>query len=230
MKYIAITKQNINGIETNSVLLRDLHTMLGVKGEFANWFKDQSEILETYEDGKDYIRTATDRNGATLIVKAGLNLRGKQSEYIITLDMAKHLCMLSRTDKGKEARQYFINVEKQFQKDQNLQLDIQMQRLDALTSVAHASKEILNSHDKRLSNLEKNTRMESWQEKNLLDAKARTVYKLANNDDKLAKKLHVNVWRAFKKRFNIPRYNSLTTGKYEDGMVWLDNVQLHEVV
>jgi hypothetical protein len=67
-------------------------------------------------------------------------------------------------------------------------------------------------------------------EKNLLDAKMTRVYQLANNDEKLAKKLHSRIWRAFKNKFHISSYRDLSVGRYEDGLMWLNNVQLHEVV
>ena len=234
MEYINIVKSELNGAQVNSVLLRDLHKSLGVKTEFSTWFKNQKEILDTYSEGQDYIRTTTDRTGVTLIVKKGLNLKGKQSEYVITLDMANHLCMLSRTKKGKEIRQYFINIEKQSKGSGNSKLIAEFEdhkhKIHSLLEYTDKMGEVVTEINKRVSNLEQNRRMESWMEKNLQDAKNRKVYELANGNDKLASKLHRNVWREFKKRFNLPRYNELTAGRYEDGLMYLNNLTIDMVV
>jgi len=41
-------------------------------------------------------------------------------EYYISLDMAKELSMVENNDKGKQARKYFIQVEKEFKKSKQL--------------------------------------------------------------------------------------------------------------
>lgn len=112
MDLVAIMQTKINGAEVNSVNLRDLHEKLESKQDFQSWFKKQSEALEHYEEGVDYIRMTKDKNHSWVEVKKSLNLQGKQAEYIVSLDMAKHLAMLSKTQKGREVRKYFIEAEK----------------------------------------------------------------------------------------------------------------------
>lgn len=104
------------------------------------------------------------------------------------------------------------------------------QKLQAMFEYNDHMGEVVTEHDRRITNLEQNRRMESWMEKNLQDAKNRKVYELANGNDKLASKLHRNVWREFKKRFNLPRYNELTAGRYEDGLMYLNNLTIDMVV
>lgn len=86
-----------------TVNARDLHEALGVKRLFANWIKD---ALQDFKENQDFI-----------IFNANVNksVRGRPfKEYAITLDTAKHICMMSRCEKGKQLRQYFIEAEKQF--------------------------------------------------------------------------------------------------------------------
>lgn len=79
---------------------RTLHTFLNSKQEFANWIKP---FVQEYGfvEGRDFLTTLSKSTG------------GRQAiEYSITLDMAKHLAMLQRNEKGMQARQYFIEWEK----------------------------------------------------------------------------------------------------------------------
>ena len=109
-------------------------------------------------------------------------------------------------------------------------------KTQALFHTQEVMGEVITEHESRIKNLELNRRLESWQEKNLQDAKNRKVYELASSteDEKkrkeLVSKLHMKVWSVFKKRFNLPRYNELTAGRYEDGLMYLNNLTMAEVV
>lgn len=86
-----------------TVNARDLHAALEIKRQFANWIND---ALQGFEENQDFI-----------IFNANVNKSGRgrpTKDYALTLDCAKHICMLSRCEKGKQLRQYFIEAEKQF--------------------------------------------------------------------------------------------------------------------
>ena len=102
---INITKTTINDEEVNAVNARDLHEKLGVKRDFSNWIKDR---LEGFTEGQDF---------TVAKIGEGKN-RGRFApiEYIISLDVAKHIAMLERNEQGKKIRQYFIEVEKNARK------------------------------------------------------------------------------------------------------------------
>ena len=217
MKHIAITKQNINGSEVNSVNSRELHKNLLIKTDYSKW---ATRLIEKYEfvENEDYL---------TVVKKDGRQI---STDYIFSIDMAKEVCMVANTDKGRETRKYFISIEKQHNKNAIVSLEDHRHKIQSLLEYTDAMGEVVTDINKRVNNLEKNTRMESWQEKTLLDAKNKKVYELANGNEKLAGKLHRNIWREFKKRFHIPRYNELTTGRYEDGLMYLNNLTIDMVV
>jgi phage anti-repressor protein len=215
---IQVNKTTIGNDEVNSVSARELHSTLEVKKAFTTWITAALETMGSIQ-GEDYLKLKTSLSGS-----------GYQWDYIITLDLAKHIAMMSKVPKGKEIREYFIKVEKQHQEKSITELADLQHNIKSLLVYTDKMGEVVTDHDKRLTNLENNRRLENWMEKNISDAKMKRVYELANGDEKLAKKLHSRIWRAFKNRFHIPRYNELPVGHYEDGLMWLNNVQLHEVV
>ena len=90
---------NINyDSERPTVLGRDLHQALGVKTEYRHWFPRMCEY--GFAEGKDFRSFLTESTG------------GRQStDHQLTIDMAKQLCMIQRTEIGRKFREYFIEVE-----------------------------------------------------------------------------------------------------------------------
>ena len=120
-----ITLQNKQvGTEINSVNARELHSFIQAKQEFANWIKNRIKKYGFVEN-QDYIIVQTKRAGNNATLK----------EYYITLDMAKELSMVENNEKGREARRYFIEVEKQHSSLKELQeIILQQNTLIASTS------------------------------------------------------------------------------------------------
>lgn len=84
---------------TQAVMGRDLHKFLGVSERYTQWFARMEEY--GFTAGQDFIR------------ETGKSTGGRPSvNHIISLDMAKEISMIQRTDKGKQARQYFIECER----------------------------------------------------------------------------------------------------------------------
>ena len=82
------------------VSARELYDFLEIKRDFTNWCKQMFEY--GFEEGKDF---------TPILAKS---IGGRPSiEYVLTLDTAKEIAMLQRSDKGKQARQYFIECERQ---------------------------------------------------------------------------------------------------------------------
>ncbi|WGM09569.1 antA/AntB antirepressor family protein [Arsenophonus nasoniae] len=99
---INIETKNINGELIQTVNARDLHTFLESKQKFADWIKDRIQQYGFIES-QDFI----------VILGKTPNGGRPAKEYHISLDMAKELSMVERNEKGKQARQYFIECERQ---------------------------------------------------------------------------------------------------------------------
>ena len=100
-----IIKVTVNDNHEPIVSGRQLHEALGVKTRYNDWFNRMTEY--GFIENQDYLAITQKR------VTAQGNSTN-QVDHIIKLDMAKEIAMIQRTDKGKEVRQYFIQVEKDF--------------------------------------------------------------------------------------------------------------------
>ena len=84
-----------------TVSARDLHEGLKINTRFNDWFPRMVEY--GFTEGKDFYSkmSKTSENGGRPSV-----------DYDITVDMAKQICMIQRSEAGKRYRQYFIDLEK----------------------------------------------------------------------------------------------------------------------
>lgn len=100
-----IIKINLNDSHEPVVSGRQLHEALGVKTRYDNWFNRMTEY--GFTENQDYLVTSIfghNSNGG----------RQNKVDHIIKLDMAKEIAMIQRTDKGKQVRAYFIQIEKDY--------------------------------------------------------------------------------------------------------------------
>ncbi len=121
MEIVKIVPQKIGEENSQAVSARDLHKFLGVKRQFANWIKDQLNRGRFIEN-IDYIVASTvniNVNGKNVTAEANSTQRDQSGkftsiEYFLTLETAKHVSLMSETEKGYEVRNYFIRIEKEY--------------------------------------------------------------------------------------------------------------------
>lgn len=97
---------NVENPERITVSARDLHSALEVNTDFRHWFPRMCEY--GFEEGRDFNPVKIDR----VQFEGGREVCRAVEDVQITIDMAKELCMIQRSEKGKAARQYFIQLEK----------------------------------------------------------------------------------------------------------------------
>ena len=105
-----ITINEKDGIKTVSA--RELHEKLEIESKFMDWFNRM--LKYGFEEGKDYVlvsrkkETNNPKNPVTIF-----------NEYFISIDMAKEICMIQRSEIGRKVRQYFIECEKKLSSIEN---------------------------------------------------------------------------------------------------------------
>ena len=90
-----------NEAEQPTVSARELHEALGISTKFSMWFERMCEY--GFSQGNEFFPKMgkTSEQGGR-----------PSTDYEISIDMAKQICMLQRTEKGRQYRQYFLDLEK----------------------------------------------------------------------------------------------------------------------
>lgn len=102
-----IIKINQNNQGEAQVSARELYKELGVKKRFSAWFEQYQEM---YVEGTDW----TVVPGGTTVNNGGNGAVRTVFDFSLTVDMAKNVAMMSKTEKSQQIRDYFIQVEKRY--------------------------------------------------------------------------------------------------------------------
>lgn len=97
---IEISNNKISDFEVKTVSARELHDFLEVKSRFNDWINNRIRDFGFVEN-QDFVTVTKN------LVSGGI-----QKEIYLSIDMAKELSMVERNEKGRQARQYFIEMEK----------------------------------------------------------------------------------------------------------------------
>ncbi|NVO89499.1 antA/AntB antirepressor family protein [Lactobacillus rhamnosus] len=130
---------------TIAVSGRELYKFLEVNDNYTDWFKRMTDY--GFTENVDF---------ASLSEKSDKPTGGRpRIDHVMTLDMAKEVAMIQRTNKGKQARQYFISVEKRYKQLAALPRTPE-EKLALTMEVANRSAEKVMKLDNRVTDLEKN--------------------------------------------------------------------------
>ncbi len=109
---------------------KDLHAFLEVETRFDKWIKRMIEY--GFEEGQDFCPFLTESNGGR-----------PSTHYGLKLDMAKEISMIQRSEKGRQARRYFIACEKKL-----VQYSLPQSYTEALAELLETARELESSNTK----------------------------------------------------------------------------------
>lgn len=127
-----LIKVKVNKNNEQVVSGRDLHEFLEINTPYVKWFNRMLEY--GFEENIDYLVT-------DIFVHNSKGGRQTQIDHILKMDMAKEICMIQRTEKGRKARRYFIEIEKAWNDPQKV--------LERVTNVQKRENILVSKHKRQ---------------------------------------------------------------------------------
>ena len=91
-----------------TVSARELHAVLEINTAFKDWFPRMCEY--GFTEGMDFNPLKFEQ----VQIEGEREVKRQYTDYQLTVEMAKEICMLQRNERGKQARQYFIQLEREW--------------------------------------------------------------------------------------------------------------------
>ncbi|MBF0607437.1 MAG: antA/AntB antirepressor family protein [Candidatus Magnetobacterium sp. LHC-1] len=236
---IPVSESIVGDKKIQTVNARVLHTFLEVTSKFADWIKNRINEYG-FTENVDFVSLSK-------------NLEKPEggrptTEYHLTFDMAKELSMVERNDKGRQARQYFIERERRYKELVNCDLpatnDPILMQLQAIMDVRVQQVKLEkkqnfleqghNSLKKELAKIEYYTdplilSTQSDKIKNTIRRIAR-MYRIIHEHKGIHLKRTEPVWKVtlmVHKQFKVMDINKLRQSSFNDVMIFLGGIERH---
>ncbi|MDA2886071.1 ORF6C domain-containing protein [Lactococcus lactis] len=198
---------------------RELHEFLGVKDHYTDWFKDMCKYGFTENIDFITLNELSEKTEGSRLVKRNI------INHAIKLDMAKEISMIQRNEKGKQARQYFIEVEKEHKQQLLPQTPEQQIALLAQGNVNLNKK--VEQIENSVLDLTDRFGLPSNKAKVLQKKVASKVYmftggKYSNAHKKLGAKVFREFYKDLNNRFDVVKYSDIPLSRYDEATEYLD--------
>ena len=149
-------------------------------------------------------------------------------DHAMTLDMAKEISMIQRSEKGKQARQYFIQVEKEYKEIQkklpNTREAIQQLLLQGVEEVNQR----VDDMEKRITNVEENAKLDTGDYNVITTRVKKRVYEVARaygwaNNKEAISALFKDINSGIKRIAHVEARTQLQVKHYEQVMDFIND-------
>ena len=191
---------------------RELHEFLEIRTKYKDWFRRMVEY--GFEEEIDFRKVAQKR--------ATNNLKNPVTtviDHAMSIDMAKEISMIQRTEKGKIARQYFINCEKKLKEVKKLS---PMELMELQFKALKEQKEKISQVENRVYKLEEDMplfQIDCKEIQALVRKKgieALGGYKsVAYKDNSLRGKVYSDIQQQIRREFGVLRYEAIKRSQLE---------------
>lgn len=201
---------------------RDLHEFLEVQTKYTDWFKRMIEY--GFKENVDFSVFLKNEHDKTAF--GGVR---KITDHALTLDMAKEISMIQRTEKGKQARRYFIQVEKAYRSEQSLPQTPE-EKLKLTMEVTLRLDKRVEKAEEHIDFLMNKSEIDSVQRYQLRKARNHKAVETlggknsnAYKDRSLSRKVFRALEHDFKETFVISRYEDLKKEDFEAAIKFIEN-------
>ncbi|TLD80153.1 hypothetical protein LS68_008015 [Helicobacter sp. MIT 05-5293] len=168
------------------------------------------------------------------VYEEGQNPPHNKKEYIISLEIAKHIAMLEKNDIGRRVRQYFIDYEQRAQamlpnNDMRSLLEIAKGQIEALEATQRNVEVIA----KKVQVLESTKRLEAWQERAISDEVKLKVKELTagrNITQRVISAYYRAIYKRLKSKFYVPRYSEIPSLKFEEALGFVRDLSNDDLI
>ncbi|MDG4985147.1 antA/AntB antirepressor family protein [Lactococcus lactis] len=194
---------------------RELHKFLGVKTRYNDWFEDM--VKYGFTENVDFIGFTEKK-----VKPQG----GRPSiDHALKLDMAKEISMIQRNEKGKQARQYFIEVEKQA-KDQQLRVPTSQRELVQLAlSANEETNQRIDVVETKIQQFEEN-KLITTEDKGTIDSHVRkkvaSICRDLRLDQQAKSLLFQDLGSSIKRLFNVPNRGRIKDKDFLKALDFID--------
>ena len=191
---------------------RELHEFLEIRTKYKDWFRRMVEY--GFEEEIDFIRVAQKR--------ATNNLKNPVTtviDHAISIDMAKEISMIQRTEKGKAARQYFINCEKKLKEVKKLSpmelMELQFKALkEQEEKIAQVENKVYKLEDDMPLFQIDCKEIQALVRKKGIEALG-GYRSIAYNDNSLRGKVYSDIQQQIRREFGVLRYEAIKRSQLE---------------
>lgn len=201
---------------------RDLHEFLEVGTQYTKWLDRMVDY--GFVEGSDYVAISQKR----------LTAQGNETTYTdhaMTLDMAKEISMIQRTERGKQARQYFIEVEKRYKQQSNLRMpETPMEIMSVVGKITEQQDKAIKKLNTKVTFLEELSGLTPARNKELTKARNKKVIQLCGGSDSnaykdvtLRKKVYHAMFQDYKRYFDVAQYVDTPMKRFEEAKRFIEN-------
>ncbi|MBR2111627.1 MAG: antA/AntB antirepressor family protein [Helicobacter sp.] len=194
----------------------------------------QSEVSHKKMENPKRIESSTQSIASLENTSGASEIGGRPKiEYIITLEIAKHIAMLEKNEIGRHIRQYFIDFESVHRENNPLSIQGLLEVAKNQIAALEKTQENLAIVAQKVQVLESTKRLEGWQERALSDgvkAKVRELTARREVSQKVLSAYYRAIYKRLKGKYYVARYSEIPCLKFDEALHFVESLSSDDLI